>query len=584
MMFQAFCFYIYNSWKNALVMRFRRLRQPKYLFGAIVGALYFYFFVFMRGGVRRHGGAPMWNPSSDTILLLHTAAAVILFALFLLAWLFPRERAALVFTEAEIAFLFPAPIGRRTLINFKLLRTQLVILISAIMITIFGRAWGGNNPFIRILGWWIVFATMGLHTLGSSFAVTSLTERGLTSWKRRIVVFLLIAIGLATIGYYTWTTAPAFPRSTETTNVSFNDLQQYFLDLFNTGAIYWLLLPFRVLVAPFFATTWSAFAVAAGPALIVFGLHYWWVMSANVAFEENSIELSRKVAERIANMRAGQWGLQKPKKAKRQPFQLGTDGSPSIAILWKNLISSGQIFSRRFWFIIIWIAFMTAMMTRGHFGWGMAVTTFSGMFAIMSLFFGPQILRIDLRQDLPMVDVLKTFPMRGWQVVLGEVLAPALLLAAFQWLLIFVFLVASPEKFGALDLPFAMKLSACLGAVIVLPFLDLIAILLQNTGVLLLPAWFQFDKSAPRGIETMGQQLILMFGQVLALALCLIPAALAFGAILFLTQLALPIGFGIVLGAVAAGVVMCIEVAFAVRLLGGVFERFDLSAELSGQT
>jgi hypothetical protein len=224
------------------------------------------------------------------------------------------------------------------------------------------------------------------------------------------------------------------------------------------------------------------------------------------------------------------------------------------------------------------------MMTRSHFGWGIALTTFSGMFAIMSLFFGPQILRLDLRQDLPMVDVLKTFPMRGWQVILGEVLAPSLLLAAFQWLLISIFLVVSPEKLGSQELPFAMKLSACIGAAVVLPFLDLIAILLQNASVLLLPAWFQFDKSTPRGIETMGQQLILMFGQVLALALCLVPAALAFGAILFLTQLALSIGFGIILGAIAAGVIMCIEVAFAVRLLGGVFERFDLSAELSAQT
>jgi ABC-2 type transport system permease protein len=577
---QAFCFYTYNSWKNAIVMRFRRLRQPKYLFGAIVGFLYFYFFVFMRAGSRRHGTA-VWNPTADTIALMHTGATVVLFVLFLLAWIFPRERAALVFTEAEIAFLFPAPIGRRTLINFKLLRTQLVILISAIMFAIFGRSWVSINPVIRILGWWIVLATMGLHSLGSSFAVTRLTERGLTTWKRRVVVLLIVAIGVGVFGYYTWSTAPAFPGTAANMNPS--ELQQYFLQLFSTGALYWLLLPFRVLLAPFFSTNWADFGVAIVPALVIFGVHYWWVMSANVAFEEASIELSRKNAEKVAAMRAGQWGVQKPTKAKRSPFNLGTDGSPSIAILWKNLISSGQIFTRRFWFVIIWLVVVTAMVSKGHMAWSFALTTFSAMFTVMSLFIGPQMVRLDLRQDLPMIDVLKTLPMRGWQVVLGEVLAPAIILACVQWVLLATFLAASPDRFGALAFPFAMKLGCCVGAAIVLPFLDLIAVLLQNTGVVLLPAWFQFDKTAPRGIETMGQQLILMVGQVLALTLCLIPAALAFGLILFLTHFALPFEIGIVLGALAVAVVMCVEVAIAVRLLGGVFERFDLSTELGMQ-
>lgn len=579
MILQAFCFYTYHSWKNALATRLRRLRQPKYLFGAIVGLLYLYFFIFMRAGAHRHGGAPIWSPSAETIQLYHTGATVFVFVLFLFAWIFPRERAALVFTEAEIAFLFPAPVGRRTLINFKLLRSQLVILLSAIMFTIFGRAWAGNNPLIRILGWWIVLATMGLHALGSSFAVTSLTERGLSTWKRRIAVVLIIALGLGTIGYYTWSTAPALPSMKNEHDLK--TLQEYFMQFFNTGALYWVLLPFRVLLAPFFATTWREFAVAIFPALVIFAAHYWWVMSANVAFEEASIELSRKSAEKIAAMRAGQWGVQKPKKAKRSPFQLQADGSPSIAILWKNLISSGQIFSRRFWMFIIYIIVITAVVTRSHFQWSMLLTMFAAIFTGMSLFVGPQMVRLDFRQDLPMTDVLKTLPMRGWQVVLGEILAPTVLLAGVQWLLLLVFLLASPAKIGMQELDFGMKLSGCIAAALVLPCLDLIAVLLQNTGVLLLPAWFQFDKTAPRGIETMGQQLILIFGQMLALAIALIPAAAAFAGIVIIGHFVLPTGLAIVLASIAAAIVMCLEAALAIRVLGGVFERFDLSAELT---
>lgn len=231
--------------------------------------------------------------------------------------------------------------------------------------------------------------------------------------------------------------------------------------------------------------------------------------------------------------------------------------------------------------MVIWIVVFTSMMTHGHLGWSMLVTTFAAMFTFMSLFFGPQMVRLDFRQDLPMADVLKTLPMRGWQVVLGEVLAPAVLLACFQWLLIVVFLFASPEKIGNEHLAFGMKLSACLAAAVVLPFLDLIAILLQNTGVLLLPAWFQFDKTAPRGIETMGQQLILVFGQILALAIALIPAVAVSAGIIAVGHFVMPLGLAIIVAAIAAAIVMCVEVAIAIRLLGGVFERFDLSAELT---
>ena len=37
-MIAALCFLMFHSWKNRLTMRIRRLKQPKYLFGALFGA------------------------------------------------------------------------------------------------------------------------------------------------------------------------------------------------------------------------------------------------------------------------------------------------------------------------------------------------------------------------------------------------------------------------------------------------------------------------------------------------------------------------------------------------------------------
>jgi hypothetical protein len=53
----ALFYYQFHSWRNRLLTRIRRLRQPKYLAGAIVGGIYFYFYLFrgLRGDTGRPG-------------------------------------------------------------------------------------------------------------------------------------------------------------------------------------------------------------------------------------------------------------------------------------------------------------------------------------------------------------------------------------------------------------------------------------------------------------------------------------------------------------------------------------------------
>ena len=132
-----------------------------------------------------------------------------------------------------------------------------------------------------------------------------------------------------------------------------------------------------------------------------------------------------------------------------------------------------------------------------------------------SLLLGPQVLRLDFRNDLPLADILKTFPLRGWQIALGEILAPVAVLAVFQWLLLLVgagLLFYLPVKQEALFLAIA------LGAAFLLPVLDLLLLLIPNAAVLLFPSWIQTGKDSPRGIEATGQRLIFALGQLLVFA------------------------------------------------------------------
>ena len=49
----------------------------------------------------------------------------------------PRER-LLAFSPAELQFLFPAPVTRRQLVQFKLVRAQLVILVNILTDLLYG--------------------------------------------------------------------------------------------------------------------------------------------------------------------------------------------------------------------------------------------------------------------------------------------------------------------------------------------------------------------------------------------------------------------------------------------------------------
>ena len=489
----------YHTFRNRLVSRFKRLKQPKYLIGAIVGGLYFYwyFFRYLFGGFTngRQPGAHLTFPT-EHLQLLELLGALVLFIIVLLAWIIPHERAALTFTEAEVAFLFPAPVTRRMLIHFKLLRSQLRIFFSVLLLTLFSRRFGGN-AWIHALGWWLILSTLNLHFLGSSFARTILLDRGISNRLRRLLVLGLAVAMVAGVWIWAKQTMPGLNSASITDLGSALDYLQRVL---TAGPALYFLYPFRLMVRPFLALDATAFLGALVPALLIFLLHYLWVFYSDVAFEEASVEASQKLAARVAAARAGNWqGAKKNRKAKRPWFNLASSGPPATAFLWKNLIGVGQAFSPRLWIALI-VVVVVLCFSLGNAGFHQHVSWVVGIFIAIalaySLLLGPQLLRLDFRHDLPLADVLKTFPLRGWQIALGEILAPVAVLAAFQWLLLVVgagLVYYLPGKREALFLAIA------LGAAVLLPVLDLLLLLIPNAAVLLFPSWIPDRQGQPAG-------------------------------------------------------------------------------------
>ena len=575
----AALFYLqYHSARNRLVTRIKRLQQPKYLIGAIAGGLYFYFYFFRylfggNGGSR--GSALNVSVSPEHLLAIESLAAVALFIAVLLAWLIPHERASLTFTEAEVAFLFPAPVSRRTLVHFKLMKSQLRIFFSAFIFSLFFHRFGGN-VWIHSAGWWLVLSILNLHFLGASFARTLLLERGISNWLRRLLVFLLVALLIAGVVIWARNTV-AWPENGNPLDL--DTILRYSQSILTAGPAEYVLYPFRVVVNPFFAADAPAFFAVLAPGLLLLLLHYLWVIFSDVAFEEASLAASQKAAARVTAMRTGNWAAGRNQKVRRAWFKLKPAGQAFTALLWKNLIGAGRVFSLRFWILITaLIVTFTVICSSTSGGQGLAVV--AGMLVAMalgySLLLGPQMLRLDFRQDLPMADILKTYPVAGWQLALGEILAPTLLLAGFQWLLLvpgsaLIFFLPGNHQ--------TLLLAIALGAAILLPVLDFILLLIPNAAVLLFPSWLPTGKDSPRGIEATGQRLIFAIGQLLVLSLTLVPATLVFLVVYFPLKIFAGPVIPVFLAVPASAIILAGEAAAGIYLLGKLFERFDVTEE-----
>ena len=578
-MISALVYLQYHSVKNRTVMRLKRLKQPKYLIGGIVGGLYFYWY-FFRTFLGTPGG-PQPVPllaSAGNLALFESLGALIMLIILLLAWIIPHQRVALTFTEAEVAFLFPAPISRRGLIHFKLLRSQTAILFTILLLTVVTHRFGGK-VWIHAAGWWLILSTLNLHMLGSSFALTMLLDRGITNWQRRSAILALAFVLAAVVIVWSRQSMPAadFTRFKDLTAA-----KDYMQEVLTSGPLPYLLYPVRLVVRPYLAPNALAFFYALGPALLLLLLHYGWVVRSNVAFEEASVEASRKLAEKVAAVRAGNWqAAQKPPQRKRPPFQLRPVGFPAIALLWKNLISAGQVFSLRLWLslAVFLVCFLIGMgSVSGGSTSRPVLGIIAGVLMFWSVLIGPQFLRQDFRQDLPLVDTLKTYPLRGWQLALGELLAPAVILTGIQWLLLIVILGLFAQAATA-SLGWSCWLGLGFGAALIIPMLNLITLQIPNAATLLFPAWFHVAKGDAHGIEVMGQRLIFFLGQMLVFIVALIPAAALFAGVFFLVKMLVGMALAIPLAAIAAAIVLGAEAAAGVALLGWLFNRFDLSAE-----
>jgi ABC-2 type transport system permease protein len=556
------------SAKNRVRMRLRRLREPRYLIGAIVGAAYLYFSVFARMGRRGpRAGGPRGGPSPAALEALRSGApaavGLALLAATAVGWLLPFDSGLLDFSQAEVQFLFPAPVSRRSLLLHRMMRSQIGILLGSIIPALMVQSFSGYARLRLSVATWLILSTAKVYATGVSLARTRLTSSDTRA--RRVAWLPLVVLGsacgiVAIALLQTFRASP--PDGAREAIVQIGTIVSHGLP----RIVLW---PFVALAAPLFAPWPGEYLVAMLEAAIVAAACVAWVLASDATFQD--------AAEEVAARKAQQPGPRAVKyRARTTGWNLAPSGRAEVAFAWKAAMQTLRVVDIR---SFVRVAAILVLITVGSTAFGRAsgLPAIVGIFALagagFTVLMAPQILRVDLRQDLKHLELLKTWPVKASAVVRGEIAWPGGLLTVVAWILIGIALVLSSANFSRV--PIGLRLGAAGAAALVAPALVFAQLTIHNGVALMFPAWVPLGSQRARGLDAMGQRIIILGGTWLLLAIMTLPGALA-GAIVWFAFRAIVGPLALIPGAIACAVVLGIEVLVATEALGPLYERLDV--------
>lgn len=568
---RAVTFLWWASLRNRVRKQVQRLRQPKYLAGLVVGGAYLYLIVLRRLSFTR--SAEVMPPGARVMAELGLAGMLMM--TLAAAWALGPDRPSLTFTETEVQQLFPAPISRRGLLHYKLARGLFGAAVASFFSTIFFGRVVTPHPVLFFLGGTVALGTVNLHVTAASFVRTRLARLGWRGTALRWAV-LLGLLGAFVLAVYVAFLAHPFPEDVQGRRM----FEAWLAGLLEQPSLRIALWPGRALVALSMADGAGDFVRTLPLALGLLAAHYLWVSALIVPFEEAVVVRAEALAQQRGRRmaRVGHIVMRKPF------FRLKSSGRPEVALLWKNLTAARRMAGPEVVFVLALLGLavpigVSVFAPDALDGTRQVMAGIYLSFAAMLTVFGPVSMRSDLRMDLPKLDLLRALPLTGSQVVVAEVLATGLLLAAMQVTLLLLALAMAVGAPG----PWGMELwvAGGLGLLPLLPALSIGGVFVQNAAVVLFPAWLPADGERARGIEALGQRLLTLAGALVVLMGGLLPAAIVaslvgFALYGFLGVWALPFA------GLTAAAGLAVELVMGVMALGRAFDRMDVSSEGPG--
>ena len=409
----ALAYLIRTTTRNRLLSQLRRVRNPRYSIAFAVGALYFWWFLFRPTAARSGGTSALLGATSASL-------SPVLIALVLSGvWLFGGERTALAFAPEEVSMLLTAPLTRRALLTYKLVRSQLAILVSSVIWVFILRRGNASLPgVLSALGFWVLFMTLASHRLGAALVRASAREHGASGARRHWV-------SIAVFGAVAAVLLAQLIRA-RTSLASAGDAAETLGELaaaFSTTPARVVLYPFHLMLAPTFATSSVEWARAMLPALGLLAAHVWWVLQSDTAFEEAAAEASAVRAKQLERLRARRGAVPAVTASRSaRTLALSPTGRPAVAIVWKNILCLFRTAQLRQLLGPVVIAFLVSFVFAGRArDPAQNVALVAALLALVLLLFGGRSIRNDLRSDMLHLPLLKSLPLRGVDIVTAEI-------------------------------------------------------------------------------------------------------------------------------------------------------------------
>ncbi len=559
--------------KNRTLQRVKRLREPRYLIGGIAGAAYFWFLIFRRAAGAHNGRILLLKTMSISPIVADFASIVVL-VMMIMAWALPADSGGLEFTDAEIGFLFPAPLRRRDILLYKILRAQPQALFSALIMTVLG--WWRKGLFVGV---WVTISGLSIYFLLVSLGRARLRLMGLGFIARLVGVAAVLA-GLVWLGKYEMHDLSL--AGVKTGQDFFKLIGDPAQSAFHKPLVRAVLFIPHLFASAAIPSSLMSLAVSSLGVIALSVGFFYIAVAINVSFEEASIDASQKRAarkNRQHSQRAGSFVMFRRAPA---PFRLQETGPIEVAVIWKNLIA---LMRNSIAWVVVFAAILAFMI--GIALWAHEPVTFNAIgtsLLFMSCIFplmAPTVFANDLRLDMPRLEVLKSYPIAGDRLIAAEIAAPLAVISILEMLFATSGSVLIGMSGATSKVAQFVATPQFIVAVLLLTLpVCAVQLLIRNAVPVLFPAWAMRSKDEPRGFVAMGQRLVTLAGNLIVLVAALIPAA-----IVFLPSLWIAFkffsgnpAFVAVATMPAVGVIVA-EVWFGVRALGAQFETIDISNE-----
>ena len=592
----ALTFLVLRSGRNRLRVQLARLKNVRYVLGMLFLIAYYAFFLRPDRllGIRRpHADAMPSAILTDNAVMISALMLTVLVAYW---WTFGTKLSAIALSRAESRQLLPAPLSRNELILFKLARSSIATLLSAVILAIISRRGTTVLPFaLRVISYLVMFGTFQLHQLGATLTRSGGKPVGEKLGRRGwIIGGIVVALIVAALGA---SLVPAWPGISGAGDFS-QGADRFRAALSSMPAIL-VIAPARAVIAPLGAATIGEWLRVFPIAVAIWLLHVPWILLNRTPFEEAAVAAGERREALRAAMRAqratGGRGIgaliaaraalgRKTWVARRTWLPLPPTGPAWMAITWKNFIPTvrqmrwatlafAALGIAAIGALVAWISYkQTADLSQSILIARNALAGVGLVLAIAWTIVGPLYTRNDFRSDLPYLRLLRTFPLDSGSLVGAQITASTVLIFAFQ----LICLVAALLLPGGDRVPgIGQRIVIFLALVLALLTLDVLSVTVRNAIALFFPGWVKLGGEGG-GFEVIGQNLLGTAGSLLLLVLLLIiPVALAGGVLYTIHTLPTVVTGRVAVALIAFVAAIAAELWFLFHWLGTIYDNID---------